>query len=256
MFSANQLADEFNLLSSNNMLTGSIPEVIYKLNSVYIDNNYLCGTIPSTSYSCRLSQLLLHRHRLSGTIPNSLTNCTALTTFTANNNHLSGRLPSGILKLGFLDTLQVAYNLLSGRIFNADLLPAQQSNLTVISIGNNLFSGQFLSRFEKFPLIQRLFAAVNCFDGSISDSICGSANLSYLDLGGSGANPLCQQNINAQQRLPFFVKGEFSSLGLRGTLPSCLLSLVDLELLSLSGTANIYLFIYLYTIDLTMAIFY
>jgi hypothetical protein len=92
--------------------------------------------------------------------------------------------------------------------------------LTVINIVNNLFTGTIPEAFFQSKPLQTFLAGSNCIDGTIPNSICDpQVNLTILDMTSIGGNPQCQCNLQANQHLPFFIRGTFSSLGLRGTNP-------------------------------------
>jgi Leucine-rich repeat (LRR) protein len=245
---------------TTNQLTGSIPSSIgslLNLEYLFIFANQLTGSIPSSIGSLfNLEYLSIFTNQLTGSIPSSIGSLLKLQELNLNSNQLTGSIPSSIGSLAKLFYLYLYTNQLTGSIpssigslTNLQYLYLDQiqpqvepsnrksSPLQVITISNNLFTGSFASLdFSFFSALTSLDAASNCFSGSISDKICAVSNsLQSLALGGAGANPEYHRNDDINHRLPFFMHGYFSPLGLEGSISSCIFGSEVLSTLQLSG---------------------
>jgi len=89
---------ELNLI--NNTLQGRIPSVANcsRLEVLGLSNNQLTGQIPA-DLPHGLQQLILGYNNLTGTIPDSLANITALFVFGFESNSIEGSIPSEFAKL-------------------------------------------------------------------------------------------------------------------------------------------------------------
>jgi hypothetical protein len=252
----------------DNHLTGSIPvsfSAIRSLRGLFVFENYLTGSLPPTlgkpffmvalimkkliccfslmtgglGNASFLDYLIADTNYLSGSIPPLLFNySTALRYLYLYQNHFSGELPPNTGGMTRLIEVLLYSNALSGKFF--DYFSSNQYHfLQVINIADNLFSGSLPSSklFFDSPLIA-LSMSKNCFIGTIPSSICNlnEKRLQVLNLDGIGSALQCKANRVIQ--LPRFVQGSFSSLGLEGTLPSCLFNMKALETLHLSGTLH------------------
>ncbi|KAA8532498.1 hypothetical protein F0562_032531 [Nyssa sinensis] len=120
-------SDAFKFDLSNNLLSGNIPQIddntTLVLYNLLLSNNALTGAIPE--YLCKMYHLEvidLSRNQLSGGIPSCLGNLKWLKVLDLRNNsleagnHLKGRIPEKIGNLEQLETLDLSRNKLSGSI--------------------------------------------------------------------------------------------------------------------------------------------
>ncbi|KAL5556411.1 hypothetical protein UlMin_038647 [Ulmus minor] len=165
------------LLISDNLINGSIPNSICRINSLIVldlSKNMLHGQIPHCGAdSLAFVFIDLSSNKLSGTIPASICNLPRLGLFHVNNNSLSGMLPLALRNCTQLASLALGENRLSG------VIPTW--------IGENYLYLEILSLRE------------NTFTGSIPPSLCRLSRLRILDIGGNqlmGKIPLCFNNLS------------------------------------------------------------
>ncbi|OIW13580.1 hypothetical protein TanjilG_25679 [Lupinus angustifolius] len=107
---------------SFNNLNGSIPLQIWSLpnlSDMIIWANNLTGEIPEGICGHgrgNLENLILNNNFISGSIPQSIGNCTNMIWLSLTNNHITGEIPASVGNLNQLAILQLGQNLLTGRI--------------------------------------------------------------------------------------------------------------------------------------------
>ncbi|MYB06842.1 MAG: hypothetical protein F4Y24_10855 [Gemmatimonadetes bacterium] len=126
------------LYLDDNELSGSIPSTIgdlADLERLYLDDNELSGPIPSAiGHLASLERLRLNENELTGPIPPQLGDLASLTQLRMAVNQLSGRLPQELGNLAALEQMSLGANRLEGPI------PPEFSgmaNLTELEMGNN-----------------------------------------------------------------------------------------------------------------------
>ncbi|GMP79123.1 hypothetical protein CsSME_00034792 [Camellia sinensis var. sinensis] len=136
-----------------NNLNGSIPPEIMSLSSIstilWLDHNALTGSLPSEVGSLKnLGYMDVSYNKLSGPIPNTLSNCLreipqslrilrGLRELDLSHNNLSGKIPSYLGELQ-LDMLNLSFNRLHGEV------PIQgvfQNGSAISIVGNNELCG-------------------------------------------------------------------------------------------------------------------
>jgi hypothetical protein len=224
------------LVISDNLLSGSIPMCTSHTSQkgfveIIANDNFITGSISSNiSFYPQLAVFSLTNNLLTSSLPDSFGHLTALGVLALSNNYFTGSLP--ITSLQFLNEIVVGENEFSGKIFDQ----LTSNHLKVVNIANNLFTGTIPEAFFTLNPLQIFLAGSNCIDGTIPNSICDShLNLTILDMTSTGGNPQCRRNLQANQHLPFFIRGTFSSLGLQGTIPACLFSSSTMQVMHLSG---------------------
>ncbi|CAI0447551.1 unnamed protein product [Linum tenue] len=192
---------------SDNQLVGPIPsEIVHSsLHSVYLNNNFLNGTIPSwllalpsmeilglsynqltgeiPSYICYLASLLvidLSNNNLSGSIPECLFNLAELSVLNLRNNNFHGPIPSSMFgNMSKLTHVDLNGNKLGGS------LPAQSlatcKMLEVLDVGNNNVDDVFPQWLSNLPSLKVLILGSNSFHGAVTTSNSFSM-LQILDL--------------------------------------------------------------------------
>jgi Leucine-rich repeat (LRR) protein len=123
----------------------------------------------------RVTALQLEYNNLTGTIPASIGNLTAMGTFGAINNQLSGSLPSTIGNLSALNTLALDNNQLSGNLPSS---LGSLSSLLNLSLQSNQFTGNIPAGIWNMTQLGNLFLNSNQLSDTIPISI---GNLSYLE---------------------------------------------------------------------------
>lgn len=114
-------------------LSESIPKEFFNISSLkvisFVQNN-LVGTLPSSIGHdlMNLEELYLGGNRLSGVIPDSISNCSKLTLLDLNYNHLSGKIPTSLGNLKLIKMLHMDGNMLT----NDAATPTPTPELSII----------------------------------------------------------------------------------------------------------------------------
>ncbi|XP_062189218.1 protein STRUBBELIG-RECEPTOR FAMILY 3-like isoform X3 [Phragmites australis] len=140
---------------------GNTLENFTSLITLDLSNNNIGGTIPD-GLPVTLQQFFLSANQLSGSIPNTLSSLTLLTSMSLNNNHLTGEIPDVFSALTGLANLDFSSNNLTGP------LPPSMGNLTALTslhIQNNQISGT-LDVLQDLPF-QDLNIENNLFSGPV-----------------------------------------------------------------------------------------
>ena len=140
-------------------LVGSIPSFPTSIETVYLGQNMLNGTIHSLASLVNLKDVWAHKNAFTGTIP-KLEALEQLRELFLNDNHLTGTLPA-FPTLVRLEHLSLGNNLLSGALPSyAPLVRLQQLDLS-----GNAMSG-LLPSFATNVELERLDLSRNAFSGT------------------------------------------------------------------------------------------
>ncbi|XP_074282212.1 receptor-like protein EIX2 isoform X2 [Silene latifolia] len=220
-----------NSLSSEFLSNGSQTEVYFQAIKLNLSNNFIFGPLPKGLGDIMpyLEGLILSNNQLSGPVPISLCQLTALHALNIQNNSLSGVIPNCWANVSTLSYINLSYNKLKGHIpcfnnrdsYNLGLaedtflhlndnmlsgeIPSCLSDLTnmqILDIGGNQLSGKMNKWFtaEKFKDLQILRLRENQFSGTIPRQICSLPQLQIMDLGHNhfrGSIPSCLSNLTA-----------------------------------------------------------
>lgn len=111
------------LVLNTNRFTGTIPNTIYGIRGIDVNNNYgLVGTIPRFSelpagFNCTIQTMEIWSVQyMQGTLPDDLERCTALKTLNFGFSKFTGTIPSIYAHLPNLATLEAGGNQLTGSI--------------------------------------------------------------------------------------------------------------------------------------------
>ena len=220
----------------DNEFTSSIPSTISQLPDLiylYLSANYLTGEIPTelSQLAETLQDLDVGDNNLVGTIPSSLAMLTKLNTLSVRFNNMGGRIPSSLSELNQLRMLHLNGNYFSGSLNTLFSAEVNMTKLQVFDASNNALTGQLPRHlFEKLPQVSTVALSLNCMTGSLPVEVCSAETLAVLSLDGLGSSEDCVGYGSL-----FF--DLFSSQGLTGSIPECLLALPSLGLLHLSANA-------------------
>ena len=222
----------FNL--STNNLSGTIPSRLGDLAKVKTldlsQNAGLTGSIPgSFNQLTALENLELMRNNLSGSLPGFLSQLTNLKHISLSSNNFSGSIPGSWSSLVNLETLILNNMSLSGPI---PIQLGQLSNLVHLNLNNNNLNGSIPTGLDRLSKLKHLSLEKNGLTGAIPGSLGSLSNLQYLWL--------------ADNALTGTIPGSFDKLSklrqlnlknnlLDGDIPAFLGDLSQLQTLLLSG---------------------
>ncbi|KAL1569569.1 protein kinase superfamily [Salvia divinorum] len=156
------------------------------LKVLYLQNNMFTGTIPQSLSNCsNLESLDLSFNYLSGTIPASLGSLSKLKDIILWLNQLHGEIPQEFMYLQSLENLILDFNDLSG------FIPSSLSNCTRlnwISLSNNILSGEIPSSLGRLGNLAILKLGNNYLSGSIPGELGDCQSLMWLDLNTNSLN--------------------------------------------------------------------
>ncbi|KAM0878560.1 hypothetical protein ACQ4PT_034790 [Festuca glaucescens] len=190
-----------------NMLSGTIPPNAFNslshLEKIYMDTNQFHGHIPA-SIANASDILFLHENKISGPIPWTIGNLTALNYLWLGMNAFSGRLPSTLGNLTKLLVLDLSGNKFRGpipsgllsistlsRVLNLShnnlegSLPQEIGNLKILvsfHAESNKFSGDIPATLGECQVLQHLYLQNNILSGTIPSVLSQFKGLETLDL--------------------------------------------------------------------------
>ncbi len=238
--------------SSHNQLTGSLPVILSsKLMKVLsINNNELSNSLPH--YLCNmisLEDLSLNTNYMTGNLLDCLSNLSNMQQFDISGNSFIGTLPS-LLTWSKIRGISVNSNLLYGRIdqlfdskntsflgsfdvsrnyFTGTIPRFAGKLIQAIYINNNELTGTIPSNiFETAPTFSIFASSINCLIGTIPTSICDSKKLLQIELDGLHSSSYCKQSLTIMNK-------KIPNDGVTGTIPSCLFTFPNLQILRMSG---------------------
>ncbi|CAK9173462.1 unnamed protein product [Ilex paraguariensis] len=158
---------------NNNYISGTIPPEIGNLVSLSyltIDTNLLTGTIPdSIGKLTKMQELYLFTNNISGEIPSSIGNLTQLSILILQENLLEGSIPSSLGNCKGLQGLHLRWNRLTGAI------PEQVLGLSSLSIGlmldHNQLTGSLPSQVGSLKNLATLDISENKLSGEIPSTL-------------------------------------------------------------------------------------
>ncbi|KAB1210427.1 Brassinosteroid LRR receptor kinase [Morella rubra] len=171
-------------LSSNN-LSGPIPTTLCEtpgnsLTELFLQNNLFTGSIPESLGNCsQLVSLDLSFNYLTGKIPSSLGNLSKLRDLIIWLNQLYGEIPQELMYIQTLENLILDFNELTGPI---PLGLGNCTNLNWISLSNNRLSGEIPGWVGHLSNLAILKLSNNSFSGRIPPELGDCKSLIWLDL--------------------------------------------------------------------------
>ncbi|KAK8452397.1 hypothetical protein SEVIR_5G102950v4 [Setaria viridis] len=223
------------LLLHDNRLSGVLPHSLYNLSSLKklgVGDNMLSGTIPADigDRFPGMEALDFSSNRFSGAIPPSLGNLSALTKLILQENGFIGYVPSALGKLQSLTALFLGVNRLGandsqGWEFITSL--ANSSQLQVLVLGNNSFSGQLPNSVTNLSsTLQGLYLGDNMISGNIPINIGNLVGLTVFVMGNTSVSGQIPESIGQLRNLG--VLGLYNT-SLSGLIPSSLGNLTQLN---------------------------
>ncbi|GKC01094.1 kinase-like domain-containing protein [Tanacetum coccineum] len=212
------------------MLPISIGNFSDQLRSLYLDDNQLYGSLPSSIGNLvGLSDLQLGPNRFSGKIPTTISKLQKLQVFSLFSNQFSGPIPDAIGNLALLTRLYLDHNKLEGHI------PSSLGNckeLNALSLADNRLSGKIPKQILQLPsLTISLDLSQNNLSGSVPSEIKDLKMLSYLDLSYNNLSGTITSSLGECISLTML---NLSGNIFHGIIPSSLSSLRALKVLDVS----------------------
>ncbi|KAK3409842.1 hypothetical protein EUGRSUZ_J01921 [Eucalyptus grandis] len=206
------------LVLYNNSISGEIPDGIGKLQNLtylYLWGNKISGAIPSSLGNVsQLLRLYLQYNQLEGDIPPSLGRCRQLQALWLSNNNFNGTIPKEVIGLSSLSLyFGVAGNSLMGPL---PLEVGNMSQIVQVDLSDNRLTGEIPSTLSQCLMLVSLDMAGNFFEGSIPHSLRTLIGLLYLNLSRnklSGQIPIYFENFTVLEAL------DLSFNGLEGEVP-------------------------------------
>ncbi|XP_062219654.1 receptor kinase-like protein Xa21 [Phragmites australis] len=149
------------------------------LNTLDLSVNNLFGQIPPLHQLQQLKILVLKNNLLQGIIPDTLTNCSNLSTLDLSGNMLVGAIPRNIGFLSNLQVLNLGSNNLTGTI---PLTLKNITNLGFLLLYTNKLKGNIPDELWELPHTAALFLFENRLSGSIPSTLPNLTSLQVLDL--------------------------------------------------------------------------
>ncbi|CAN8303486.1 unnamed protein product [Cochlearia groenlandica] len=215
---------------SSNQFVGWIPQSISpSLVRLRLGSNRLIGPLPSSAFepSINLTYLEMDNNRLSGHIPSELASCKSLTLLNLAMNDLTGSLPPSLGNLTALQVIRLQQNRLTGEI--PDEIK-QLSNLLILNISFNSLSGSIPPSLSQLKKLSVMNLQGNNLSGTIPNTIRNLEDLIELQLGHnrlSGRIPVMPSKLQITLNL--------SDNMFQGSIPTSLSDLDRLEVLDLSN---------------------
>jgi Leucine-rich repeat (LRR) protein len=221
---------------SNCGLTGSIPVEIANFERVeffYIQSNELTGTIPpELGQYTNVKYFYLSNNILSGTIPVELGQMSLVVDLYMDDNKLTGTVPSELFQqFHALEIMRFQRNQLTGNLngrFGGFLSVVEN-----VDFSDNRLSGSIPRDLFMLPSVLTIALTLNCFGGTLPQSMCAARNLTVLSLDGLGAAEQCKHAV----KVP--LTGVVLDNTLTGTIPECVWTLPRLQVLHMTGNGEV-----------------
>ncbi|XP_068314673.1 receptor-like protein EIX1 [Pyrus communis] len=207
------------------------------LESLYLYNNHLSGSIPDLTNFSSLKRLSLTRNQLSGTIPESIGQLSNLHHMDLGMNALEGVVSESIGQLSNLEYMDLSTNALEGVVSESHF--SNLSRLTYLDLSSTSLALCFNSNWAPPFQLDNIILS-SCKMGPYFPKWLQTQNeYSYLDISDAGIVDILPSwfwgmTRDAYRRLMFL---NLSSNNLSGELPECLTYFDHLVMLDLSYNA-------------------
>ncbi|CAD6342555.1 unnamed protein product [Miscanthus lutarioriparius] len=222
---------------SSNLFKGQFTSTTWKgmqnLIALNASNNSLTGQIPS--HFCNIAPsfavLELSYNEFSGSIPPGLGNCSMLRVLKAGHNNLNGTLPHEFFNATSLEYLSFSSNCLHGILDVTHI--AKLSNLVILDLGENNFSGKIPDSIGQLKRLQELRLDYNSMYGELPSTLSNCTDLITIDLkSNSFSGELSKVNFN---NMPNLRTIDLMLNNFSGTIPESIYSCRNLTALRLSS---------------------
>jgi Leucine-rich repeat (LRR) protein len=228
----------FNYLHAQSVITQDSAALVNLYNITHGSSwthhdNWLTAKPVSTWYGVtvagtRVAGLALSNNNLTGTIPDSLGQLTALQNLDFSKDKLNGPIPSAIGKLQALKTLNLSANLFSSSLPDSI---GMLTNLTHLSLRNAKLTGSIPATIGNLVNVAIFDLSRNSFTGSIPTTIGNLINAVTVDLTGnqlSGSIPSTIGNLKKATAITL------NANQITGSIPSSIGNLANIYQLDIS----------------------
>lgn len=160
-----------------------------------------------------MGYLWLDDNLLSGTLPDSIGNCTELVELSLSNNLLSGPIPESLDNIKGVSYLVLGWNSFTGKI---PLIPSSCKELQELEISSNPFGGEIPSGIGNCTRLSKFGAVDSSLSGQIPSSVGLLAELSILYLSSNALSGLIPPEVGNCKKLESL---ELYSNQLQGPIP-------------------------------------
>jgi hypothetical protein len=195
----------------------------------------LSGTIPSSLGKLfNLLYLDVSENKYSGFIPSEFEKLRSLVFLDMSNNNLKGSIAANLRRMTSLQQLFLEHNHLTGSISawfddNNDDTTTSSISLVNIDLSDNKLSGNIPGELFLLPEVQTVSLTKNCFTGTLPSSMCKAVKMTVLSMDGLGTADGCKHTSS----IPF--TNVLLGKTLQGSIPTCLMLLRNITVLSLSA---------------------
>uniref|UniRef100_A0A0E0EJK0 Receptor kinase-like protein Xa21 n=1 Tax=Oryza meridionalis TaxID=40149 RepID=A0A0E0EJK0_9ORYZ len=180
---ANLSKELIGIYLSENQITGTIPEDLWKLNkltSLNLSCNLFTGTLPPDIGRLPIiNSIFMSHNRITGQIPQPLGNISQLIFLSLSNNLLDGSIPISLGNLTKLNLLDLSSNALMGQI-PQEILTIPSLTL-LLSLSNNALSGSIPTQIGHLNNLIKMDLSMNKLSGEIPKAIGSCVQLSFLN---------------------------------------------------------------------------
>ncbi|EAZ06192.1 hypothetical protein OsI_28432 [Oryza sativa Indica Group] len=230
---ANLSKELIGIYLSENQITGTIPEDLWKLNkltSLNLSCNLFTGTLPPDIGRLPIiNSIFMSHNRITGQIPQPLGNISQLIFLSLSNNLLDGSIPISLGNLTKLNLLDLSSNALMGQI-PQEILTIPSLTL-LLSLSNNALSGSIPTQIGHLNNLIKMDLSMNKLSGEIPKAIGSCVQLSFLNFYRNllqGQIPESLNNLRSLETL------DLSNNNLAGPVPLFLANFTLLTNLNLS----------------------
>jgi Leucine-rich repeat (LRR) protein len=177
----------------------------------------------------RVTQINLSGNNLTGTLPASIGNLTALTNLTLDNNDITGAIPAELFSITTLTTLNLLNNLFSGSIPKEI---GNATNLINLNLSANNLSGNIPNEISLLTNLDVLELYFNKLSGTIPTSLGTMTGLVTLNLSQNQLTGSIPTQLGSMTSLNFLYL-QYNQLS--GSIPTELGGLTALYALELGG---------------------
>ncbi|XP_014519431.1 probable LRR receptor-like serine/threonine-protein kinase At3g47570 isoform X2 [Vigna radiata var. radiata] len=177
----------------------------------------------------RVTQLVLSRYKLEGSISPHIGNLSYMINFNLSVNNINGKIPQELGRLSRLQQLSLGNNLLGGEI-PTNLTGC--NDLRFLYLQRNNLTGRIPIEIGSLQKLEWLAISTNKLTGEIPSFIGNLTSLTDIDVGGNNFEGHIPQEICHLKNLTF---ASFGQNKFTGTFPSCLYNMSSLTMISATG---------------------